>query len=191
MRIRSRYLGNPVVNIVYGLLDPDTLEIRYVGKTSNPERRYLEHVAPSRTKSKTYRGSWLKSLFLQNKRPGFVILERNVTDANEAEMRWIRNLKSLGARLVNGTEGGDGWELGKRHSEQSKTKMHDSHVGKYRREDTQELILNAARSNKPFFVSFIKRRNKWRSYFYLGKRQIHLGYFNTRDEAMLAYDGMV
>ena len=51
--------------VVYGLSDPRTNELRYVGKTTQTlHRRLLRHVAPSYLKEATYKNNWLRGVYL-------------------------------------------------------------------------------------------------------------------------------
>ncbi len=90
---------------IYALCEPGTRTIRYIGKADCPTRRLLHHWAQSR-KTKTYLGSWIRSL---TSRPALIILaEVPVSCWAKEECRYIRAGKSLGLRLVNLSEGGDG-----------------------------------------------------------------------------------
>ena len=59
---------------VYGLKDPETGEIRYVGKSPNPKNRYKEHVAEARTASRTEKQRWIAGLLARSLHPSLVIL---------------------------------------------------------------------------------------------------------------------
>ena len=93
---------------IYCLVDPRTCEVRYVGKTVQPiESRITAHM---RDKTKCHRVHWLSELKSEGLRPVGVVLE-DVHGAHpwqESERFWIRRLRSMGARLVNNTDGGDG-----------------------------------------------------------------------------------
>jgi hypothetical protein len=92
---------------IYGLTDPDSGKIRYVGKSNNPQRRRKAHMDRSGT-SGWHSAAWLNSLKAAGKRPGLVVLEEVSQDCwSEAERRWIKQLREQGADLTNTTEGGD------------------------------------------------------------------------------------
>lgn len=95
---------------VYGLIDPITNELRYIGKSYNVQRRLSEHLEPNQLKLKTHKARWINSLFKKGLKPTFIILENNLNqkNVNEAECFYIEYYKFLGARLTNGTIGGDG-----------------------------------------------------------------------------------
>lgn len=97
--------------IIYTLSDPDTLEIKYIGKTSKSiEKRLQGHIDDAKYRKKlNKRLSWVKSLIKKGKTP---IIEQldivNEKYANSAEIYWISQFKTWGFTLKNDTEGGDG-----------------------------------------------------------------------------------
>lgn len=118
---------------IYGLIDPRDGKIKYVGKTKNIRRRFLEHI---RDEENNLKYAWIKSLKKLNKKPDIIILEEtDLEDSNFWEIFWIDILKSWNFVLKNMTKGGDGsygvvpWNKGKvgkfKHSEVSKKKMSD------------------------------------------------------------------
>jgi hypothetical protein len=89
---------------IYGLYDPDTDELRYVGKANNAKKRLKTHVL-----ERGYRrpvNNWVKSLIEQGKAPVMKILE--VVDADkweEAERRLIAKYRQT-CKLLNLADGG-------------------------------------------------------------------------------------
>lgn len=111
--------------LIYALCEPGTRTVRYIGKANNPAKRLKEHWWTSR-KRKNHLGNWLRAL---EERPALVILSEIPHCEWEAEeRRFIRAARMLGMPLVNATEGGEGGQKGKTHSEDSKSKM--SRAGK-------------------------------------------------------------
>ncbi len=110
---------------IYGLFDPITQELRYIGKAINPKNRFNGHLKDNRL---THKGSWIKSLLKNNLKPEMVVLEE-VSDDNwqQEEHWWISYMKSLGVRLTNLNEGGQG---GIRPSEETRIKMGRGRLGK-------------------------------------------------------------
>lgn len=99
-------LGKPVVYI-YGLIDPRTLECRYVGKSIRPKGRVADHM---NDRSKCHRTHWLNELREAGLWPDLLILE-TVNGAwpwQESERFWIAYGKAQGWPLTNNTSGGDG-----------------------------------------------------------------------------------
>ncbi len=97
-----------------------------MGKSCSGLQRATSHAIPCRLKNdKTYKGSWIKSLVASGLTPEVDVLEEHETSANlaEAEKFFIAYFRSIGCRLTNLTDGGDGggakWseETRKRHSE--------------------------------------------------------------------------
>lgn len=89
---------------VYGLQDPETSEIRYVGQTTNRlGQRLAEHCGPDLRK-KTLKTAWVRALLERGKEPEILLLEEvqgTRQDAYQAETAWIRRLRGQGHRLLN------------------------------------------------------------------------------------------
>lgn len=119
-------------NFIYGLVDPITKHLRYVGQTRRGLKRIREHLRPSvlKRESHTHKSRWVSKLLAAGEKPEMVVFQVFEDDEwlNEAERRWIEYLKGVGHQLVNATEGGDG-SSGLRHSEETKKKMSISHKG--------------------------------------------------------------
>ena len=101
------------MRLVYGLIDPITDELRYVGKSSRGMKRPLEHAKHARKsanpRSHLYR--WIKRIQDAGVDPEIIILEEGHADEselNEAERFFIAYFRYIGSRLTNATGGGDG-----------------------------------------------------------------------------------
>lgn len=94
---------------VYALVDPESKEIRYVGKTSVGIARPNAHNRNARLEW-TYKARWILGLHARGLKPLVSTLEmcRNGADLIAAERRWIADLRARGCRLTNLTDGGDG-----------------------------------------------------------------------------------
>ena len=113
---------------IYGLCDPAVAEIvRYVGKACDLDSRLAEHIREAkRARKRTHRINWILSLLRSGRAPVAQILDIVGTkEANAAERGYIRLLRAVGARLVNGTPGGDGF-AGAKHSLESRRKLSES-----------------------------------------------------------------
>lgn len=113
---------------IYVLKDPETLEIRYVGKTVKELiKRLGEHIYESKKKTKnTYKCNWINSILTKNKLPIIEqIDECNWDESETLEIYYIAKFKSLGYNLVNSTDGGEG-VLGRKCSEETIKKFKDS-----------------------------------------------------------------
>ena len=93
---------------IYGLVDPVTSQIRYVGKTSLPGKtRLLGHLAEARNGSSSRVASWLRTL--APLLPEFVVLEMTTRDSwREDEQFWMSYFRFAGADLTNTVNGGIG-----------------------------------------------------------------------------------
>ena len=89
---------------IYGLIDPRTNQIRYVGKADNPTDRFYNHWADKRINHRT---CWFKSLKKEGIKPRIEILA--VVEKDNWQF-WEKHYISLYDNLVNGTLGGDGVE---------------------------------------------------------------------------------
>ena len=118
---------------IYALIDPRTNEIRYIGKTTNPEARMRRHLRQSELIKPLHRAHWIKSLVDNGHVPVMRVLE--TVDAQhwqESERRWIAKYREEGCRLVNMTPGGDGGMSPEWISDAMREKMSVSHIGKKR-----------------------------------------------------------
>lgn len=92
---------------IYALCDPDTSIVRYIGKSDEPQKRYLNHL---KDKKRTHKVNWIKSLKSHNKKPFLKIIEKVKKSLWEkAEKKWIKHYRNIyGNKLTNTTEGGEG-----------------------------------------------------------------------------------
>lgn len=95
----------PLVVYIYGLRDPFTRQIRYVGKTNDLKKRFAQHLRGD--KSNHAKRKWIKQLLLEQGKPEIVILqETNESEWEDAEKYWISRGRELGWDLFNLTDGG-------------------------------------------------------------------------------------
>ncbi len=119
--------------VIYGLIDPLTAMLRYVGKTKNTKARMATHLRLARKDvSKTHLYCWIAGLLTKNARPELEVIERVAKneDANEAERFWIEYYKFLGCDLTNATAGGDGQSPGYIWSKAARDKLSKATKGK-------------------------------------------------------------
>jgi len=139
------------ITFIYALKEPDTGEIRYVGKSDSPKERFKQHVREAK-KGGTHNRTWILSLQKLGLLPVLEVLDSVPSvEWDFWEREYIRLFKALGFRLTNTTEGGDGVFLrvpgftGKRHSEESNEKNRLAHLGKKRPPEECEKISLALR----------------------------------------------
>lgn len=117
---------------IYSLNDPETGEVRYVGKTScGVDRRLYEHIYNARH-HRSHNYNWIRALDKRGLRPTISILERIEAggDWQAAERKWIAYFRSLGVSLLNGTDGGEGVSgPACKPSAETRARMSAAHLG--------------------------------------------------------------
>lgn len=137
---------SPALGFVYGLTDPNSGEVRYIGKSIRPNRRHREHMEPCSLRSVTRKNGWLKSILKTGDEPGMVILSQvPVTLLDEEEMRIIGLFRDLGFDLVNGTNGGDGGAV---TDPDARRRISEAHRGKTLSPEHRRLIGESNRGKK-------------------------------------------
>ena len=98
---------------IYIISDPRTCEVRYVGKTVKTlEKRLSQHLkgALKCGSMPKYSSCWMKGLLGIGVTPVIDLIEEVRDDEwQEAERFWKKTLESLGCRLTNMTDGGEGF----------------------------------------------------------------------------------
>lgn len=132
---------------IYILIDPETNQVRYIGKTKSLKRRYNQHISEC-SKLKSHKNNWLLSLKNKNLRPEMVVIDE--TDKNDwifLEQWYIQLYRSWGYRLTNLTDGGEG-VYGHVHSEQTRNKISQGNKGKKVSDETKKKISEAFKGKK-------------------------------------------
>lgn len=149
------------MNYIYTLSNPETNEVRYIGKTQNIKERYSKHLrmAKSKKNSNTYLYSWIKSL---RSNPKIEILDEVEKDWQFWEQYWICQFKTWGFNLTNLTIGGEGGKdfftektikklreknrgeknpnYGKKHSKETIEKIKSVNIGRVVSQETRKKI---------------------------------------------------
>lgn len=103
---QSTYTAETVKASIYGLTDPRTGAVRYVGKANDPEKRLKGHLRECRRR-KTPVYAWIRKLVGLGLSPGLSVLEADCDDWKEAERRIIAERRDAGEKLLNLADGGD------------------------------------------------------------------------------------
>lgn len=138
---------------IYGLHDPRTMDLRYIGKSDRPAERLTNQMNEH---ADTYRCHWLGELRTLGLRPVQLIIDATPrgTDWQPAERAYIAAARAIGCRLTNGTDGGDGvpglrpeslarmratW-LGRKHTPESRAKMSAANMGRKHTDEYREMM---------------------------------------------------
>lgn len=113
---------------IYILIDPETQQVRYVGKTVNLKKRYNNHLFPD---NNYYVSKWTRKLMSKGLRPILEVIDEVFEGWEFWEQHYISLFRSWGYKLTNLTLGGEGvlgkipWNKGKKgvYSEESLEKM--------------------------------------------------------------------
>jgi hypothetical protein len=91
---------------IYGISEENNENIRYVGKSDNPQKRLRQHIQESKNDHK-YKSKWIQSVLKKGKNVKVIILEKvKKEEWKEKEIYWIDKLKNN--NLTNHAKGGNG-----------------------------------------------------------------------------------
>lgn len=92
---------------IYGLHDPDTGELRYIGKANNLKKRLASHIRDSRARD-TPLYMWIRKLTAQGKCPEIRLIAESDADSWESvERAQIAAARESGLWLLNLAKGGN------------------------------------------------------------------------------------
>jgi hypothetical protein len=131
---------------IYALIDPESQEVRYIGKTKNPNRRISQHINEC-SRIRTHKNNWILSLKNKKLKPIMTIIDEVESDEWVFFEQWyIQLFKSWGCNLTNLTIGGEGGfncifseetikilgdkRRGTKHTEEAKKKISEAFKGK-------------------------------------------------------------
>lgn len=100
--------------VIYGLRCPVADTIRYVGKSSNPDRRLRAHISAARRRAYNHHTArWLRTLLEVGLKPELVVLHVMASGDRwqEIERSLISSAAARGWRLTNSTAGGEGLDF--------------------------------------------------------------------------------
>jgi hypothetical protein len=139
--------------VIYGLYDPRTDELRYVGKTLTHlmRLRYNSHIYDGRN-AKTHKGRWIAQLLEQGLKPDMKVLHKDLPsdEWQDLERELIAKCRDT---LTNQTDGGEGVPGGQllRHSEESKRKMSEVRMGIPLSPEHREKVSRVNRQRAPWY----------------------------------------
>jgi len=129
---------------IYVLKDPRTDEVRYVGWTINPKRRFQNHV---HEKAPDHKARWVQSLLRAGLQPSGEIVETGLGPGwADRERWWIKYHREHGSRLTNIADGGQGTP-GAQHTPESIQKCREAKLGKRATAETK-LKMSLARKGR-------------------------------------------
>ena len=144
---------------IYALCDPDTKEIRYIGKSGDLKRRLYLHVWTAKTRAVTHKDRWVKSLLDQGKTPILEVLEECAEETWCArEKYWIARLENL-TNILEGGECGGGMK-GRKLSAEAKAKIGAAHRGVLRGPmSARQKLKISATAKKTLALPEVKTRH--------------------------------
>jgi hypothetical protein len=179
-------------NYIYILIDPETYQVKYIGKSNDTKRRFRDHLKEARRGTKTYVYNWIRSLLVKDLIPIIDIIEEcNEINWKERECYWIAFYTKCGVKLCNLTIGGDGNNMlpevrtrlsnslkGIPKSEETKRRMKANHVGttgyKFSEESKNKQKIALKKRDNPNFLKFANRGDKVRGKNGNAKKVQHL-----------------
>lgn len=121
---------------IYSLRDPRDNALRYIGKTTNPKRRWHAHCKDFRT---GHKDRWLKQLNSIGLKPIMEIVETiensNDLDWQDRERWWIKSSMEAGHPLTNLDSGGNS---GMEKSAETRAKLSTIFTGRKQSQETIE-----------------------------------------------------
>jgi len=136
-----------MITRIYVLEDPDG-KVRYVGKTKQkPGHRLSQHFHKALNGGRTHRDCWIASLVKSGFCPVMRVIESIEGNGSKAERKWISEYRSIGAKLTNATDGGEG-TLGAKLSESTRCKMSKARTGVVFSEERRRKISEAKKGVK-------------------------------------------
>ena len=156
---------------IYGLIDPETGFLRYVGQTTKSiKERFSRHIyTATYEKRKTHCYDWIRSLLKRGLRPQVWVIQTGLLDKNEldfAERAWIKYFRETqGLPLTNHTDGAatgvydertrrkiSESKTGSKHSQETRQRMSEAHRGEnnsfYGRTHSEETCRRISEANK-------------------------------------------
>lgn len=146
---------------IYGLYDPDTDELRYVGKAKNAQKRLRTHLYERVLNRPVNR--WVKSLLAKGKCPTIKILETVPADQwEEAERRLIAEHRKT-SKLLNLADGG---AMPSQTVDQRQKAARASHRAQAKKHPAEIEFIKAKQDMARLLARFTKDGAKTGDYFH-------------------------
>ena len=131
--------------IIYGLVDPRTQQLRYVGKTGKTlAERLKQHLKDSKHKT-DHKCRWMQSLHKAGLVPEIFEIESVSGSGDEEEIHHIAQFRGIGCELVNYAPGGRGVTS---HTAETKARIGSANRGRSPSAATREAISRAGKGRK-------------------------------------------
>ena len=161
--------------IIYGLYNPNTKQLKYIGQTIHSiEHRLSRHYREAKTNKNNKKCNWIRKMLRLYNIVDIQVLQENA-EWNVDEITWIEQAKLMGCNLVNGTNGEEGtlglspndktrqkmslsaqkrysnnkhpW-IGRKHNKESLIKMSKVKIGKKLTEEHKKQISQGGKGKK-------------------------------------------
>ena len=111
--------------VIYGLVDPTTNLLRYIGASTSPKRRRKHHFEQPERYRKAPVEEWKRELRTQGLRPGFIVLDTAASrdEMYEKEVFYISYFRCFDVPLLNVSTGGEYGRAGVKHSNETRVKL--------------------------------------------------------------------
>jgi len=152
---------------IYALIDPETNEVRYIGKANNISQRYRAHLNRVR-KHQIHKKNWIESLRRKKLKPIIVVVDTvPIKDWIFWEKYWIAQMKTWGFNLINYTMGGDGctfgnetsfkkgispWNIGIPRPDETRQKIRDGNKDKIISKETKQKMSVSHKGKPPAYM---------------------------------------
>lgn len=174
---------------IYVLKDPETGEVRYVGKSAHPQTRLQRHIRES-VNGRNHKECWVRALLVSGLRPVLEIEDEVSAETWAAcEAAYIQFYRDAGCSLVNGTSGGDGLDSGVRHPNFGRRGLESCMFGRtHTAEARQKISVGNSGEKHYLFGKQMPARTKALLSQYSGKSHPQFG--TKRRGATSGYQGV-
>lgn len=94
---------------IYGLTDPESKAVKYVGFTFTTARERLRrHISDSQRdapNARNRKAGWIRAILRRERKPGIVVLQTGTGNHCAAEKFWMSLFTATGTALVNSKTG--------------------------------------------------------------------------------------